>query len=270
MARTVDLSGCWAKLDHAKQHIDELRREIEQTDAPNADLIPLSRHYEPNEGAVVYRIDRLMQIRDHWPLIVGDAIHDLRSALDHLMWQLAIASLGRQPNKAEARNIQFPEIRRLKDFNEHRLLKNIQPTDVSKLKAFQPYKRAKRGALHPLPKLVRISNTDKHRKLHLLVMIPQSASFTNRVDAFRDCVPDPTVPGPQGQPTAIIEHIVPRRNPQTGDPVLRIPVRPIGPDPDVELDVRISAYVGIGRLGPVIPMLDAMAQYVSIVLSAFQ
>jgi len=54
---------------------------------------------------VVYRIDRVMQIRDHWPLIVGDAVHDLRSALDHLMWQLAIVYLGRQPKKTEARDI---------------------------------------------------------------------------------------------------------------------------------------------------------------------
>jgi hypothetical protein len=269
MPRSVDLSGCWAKLDHAKQHVDALRHEIERAGAPDMGYIPMLRQYEPDEGAVVYRIGGVTQIRDHWSLIVGDAVHDLRSALDHLMWQLGIVYLGRQPKKTEARDIQFPEVRRLRDFNRHRFLKYVLPADVNRLKPFQPYKRTKRGELHPLPTLVRLSNIDKHRKLHLLVVIPQSASFTNRPDAFRDCVPYPTTSGPQGQPATIIEHIAPGRAPRAGDLILRIPVRPTGANPDVVLDARIIGYVGLGRLGPIIPMLDAIALYVSNVLEAF-
>src|SRR5690349_17247407 len=128
----------------------------------------------------------------------------------------------------------------------------------------------RKGELHPLPKLIRLSNIDKHRKLHLLVFIPQSASFTNRVDAFRDCIPDPTVPAPGGQPAAIVHHLAPSRAPRVGDPILRILVRPTGPNPDVEFDASLIGYVGLGRLGPVIPMLDVMARYVSDVLTAFQ
>jgi len=270
MARTVDLSGSWAKLDHARQHIGVLRHEIAQAGAPDPNSILLSRKYEPAEGAVVYRIERVVEIRNSWPLIVGDAIHDLRSALDHLMWQLAIVYLGRQPNRREAPNIQFPVIRKLREFNGHRYLRYVQLADVNRLKPFQPYKRARKGQRHPLPKLAQLSNTDKHRKLHLLVIIPQSASFTNRGDAFRDCIPHPTTPDPQGQPAGIVEHIAPRRAPRMGDPILRILVQPTGPNPDVEFDVMLNGYVGIGRLGPVIPMLDGMASYVSAVLSAFQ
>ena len=273
MARSVDLSGCWTKLDHAKQHIHALRHEIERASGapdPNSIPIPLSRQYEPTEGGVIYRIDRVIQLGDDWPLIVGDAIHDLRSALDHLMWQLAIVYLGRQPKKAEWNNIQFPEVRNLKDFNGNRFLKYVRPIDVDRLKPLQPYKRVGRGQLHPLPKLIRLSNIDKHRKLHLLVVIPAGGSFTNRTDAFRDCVADPTTPGPEGQPAAIVHHIAPRRPPRAGDVILRVLVRPTGPNPDVEFDAKITGYVGLGRLGPVIPMMDAMTSYVSDVLRAFQ
>ena len=76
MARSVDLSGCWTKLDHAKQHIHALRHEIERASGapdPNSIPIPLSRQYEPTEGGVIYSIDRVIQLGDDWPLIVGDA-----------------------------------------------------------------------------------------------------------------------------------------------------------------------------------------------------
>jgi len=270
MPRRVDLLGCQAKLDHAKQHIDMLRQQIEEAGAPDATLIPLSRTYDPAAGAVIYRITRVICIPDHWPMLVGDAVHDLRCALDHLMWQLAVVHLGRQPTARQARDIQFPEVRKLADFNGNRFLTHIRPSDIERLKPFQPYRRLKKGELHPLPKLIRLSNTDKHRKPHMPVVIPQNAKFTNRSDALRDCVPYPTAPGPGGRPAAIIHHVAPSRNPHAGDEILRIFVRPTGPNPDVELDATLHGYVGIGRLGPAIPMLDAMAQYVGSVLNAFR
>src|SRR5258708_3115833 len=105
------LAGCWAKLAHAIEHINTLRAEIEEAGTPDPTSIPLRRAYEAADGAVVYRIERVIKVSERWPLIVGDAIHDLRSALDHLMWQLAIVHLGRVPTAKEAPNIQFPEVR---------------------------------------------------------------------------------------------------------------------------------------------------------------
>jgi hypothetical protein len=260
-------AGCWAKLDHAITHINLLRTEIEKAGAPHPDLIPLRRKYEADQRAVVYRIDRVIQIRDEWPLIFGDAIHDLRGALDHLMWQLAIAYLGRTPTQAEAVNIQFPVIKRLKDFPRHRYLRYIRQADIERLKPFQPYKRLNRNQLHPLPKLAALSNTDKHRRLHLLVAVPHIARFTNRPDAFRDCTP--TLRASGDRVGAAAEHIVPRRSPHADDVVFRVFVQPTGPSPDVDLDVRLTCFVGTGRLGPVVPLLEGMAKYAAAVLSEF-
>jgi hypothetical protein len=259
-------AGCWAKLDHAVTHINLLRTEIEEAGAPHPDLIPLRRKYEEDQGAVVYRIDRVIQIRDDWPLIFGDAVHDLRGALDHLMWQLAIAYLGRRPTRAEAVNIQFPVIRRLKDFQGNRYLRYVRQADIEHLKPFQPYKRLNRGVLHPLPKLVALSNTDKHRRLHLLVAVPHGATLTYRPEAFRDCVLSPrALPGGQ----AAVEHIAPRRSPRADDVVFRVFVQPTGPNPDADLNVRLTGFIGTGRLGPVVPMLEGIAQYVAAVLREF-
>jgi hypothetical protein len=107
-------AGCRAKLAHAIEHTNVLKAEIEEAGAPDPTAIPLRRAYEAADGAVVYRIDRMIKIPEHWPLIAGDAIHDLRSALDHLMWQLAIVHLGRMPTAKEAPNIQFRKCEGLK------------------------------------------------------------------------------------------------------------------------------------------------------------
>lgn len=40
--------------------------------------------------------------------VIGDILHNLRSALDCLAWQLAITHLGREPTDKEAGIIYFP------------------------------------------------------------------------------------------------------------------------------------------------------------------
>jgi hypothetical protein len=71
-------------------------------------------------------------------------------------------------------SIQYPEVRRLKEFTNNRFLRYVEPDDIARLKLFQPYKRLRKGQLHPLPKLVKLSNIDKHRRLHLIVVRPFS------------------------------------------------------------------------------------------------
>jgi hypothetical protein len=182
------------------------------------------------------------------------------------MWQLAIAHLGRTPTRAEAVNIQFPVIRRLRDFPGHRFLRYVGQADIERLKPFQPYKRLNKGQLHPFPKLVALSNTDKHRKLHLLVTVPHQATLTNQPNAFRDCIP--VLCAGSGGMAAVIEHIVPKRSPHADDMVFRVLAQPTGPNPEVDLTVRLTCFVSTGRLGPVVPMLEDIAQYVTAVLRA--
>jgi len=105
-------------------------------------------------------------------LIAGDAIHCLRSALDHLAWQLAV--IGDGPD----RNTQFPLIDNLNEYRrlEHRLLHGIAQGHRTRIEALQPYHvRQLVDAGTPLergdPRIVNVSlmaigrldNVDKHR-----------------------------------------------------------------------------------------------------------
>ena len=64
----------------------------------------------------------------HWGLITGNAVHNLRCAVDHLVWQLACYKTGGH----EARRVQFsiddapPALDDPQSFHEHAQLKHIR------------------------------------------------------------------------------------------------------------------------------------------------
>lgn len=261
----LDLSDARAKLDHAEAHINLLWSGIKEICGEDPYAVPLRRQYEADQGAVVYRIDRVVDIPEEWSLVLGDAVHDLRSALDHLMWQLARRRLGRNPTEREAKQIQFPCVKRGKELRANRFLDSA---DIQRISRFQPYKRLNKGQLHPLPKIVRLDDRDKHRRLHLLVTIPFQSPFSIGDEAYRDCVPAPRVLPGQTVPVHG-SWVAPSRNPKPDDVAFAIWVTPTGPKPDVDLDMSLVAHISVGRLGPVVPVLDGFAQYVANVLDGF-
>ncbi|MGH7861577.1 MAG: hypothetical protein ACREOS_04985, partial [Candidatus Dormibacteraceae bacterium] len=89
MGYVIDLSSSWAKVERAKVHIDQLRTEV----GPQPHNIPLRHEFDSEDRAIVWRVKSVKEAID-WPLLIGDAVHNLRGALDHLAWQLAIKSLG--------------------------------------------------------------------------------------------------------------------------------------------------------------------------------
>jgi hypothetical protein len=189
------LAGCWSKLDRAKAHIDALRTEIAQVSGSELNAVPLMRKYEPEDRAVVYRVERAPEIRDSWGLIIGDALHNIRGALDHLWWQLAISHLGREPTKDEAKEIQFPIYSTPGVWANRRFLKHVDPRLAAKVEPLQPYNfPSKARSITALGALASLSNTDKHRVIHVVAREAHQATFRYRLgpDDFHNCtlVPD--------------------------------------------------------------------------------
>lgn len=102
-----------------------------------------------------------------WGPIIGDAVHNLRSALDHLAWLLALPSARRDT----PRGIEFPiylddpatnpKVRRAL----RKKLACLRPDSHALVDAAQPYKRG--DSHHPLWLLQALWNTDKHRSMHV-------------------------------------------------------------------------------------------------------
>jgi hypothetical protein len=73
--RESGMDGARAKLERAQHHVEELRREI-GTMNPDPTAVPLGRAYEPEREAIVWRIEKLPLVGQHWGLLVGDALHN--------------------------------------------------------------------------------------------------------------------------------------------------------------------------------------------------
>jgi hypothetical protein len=118
------------------------------------------------QSAFIYYIDGLIEIDDSWGLIIGDAIHNLRCALDHLAWQLAIRhNKGIEPNNPHV--IQFPVEPNKAKWPRH----FFDAADSAKLEDLQPFHNdADTDALrlpHPLLMLKSLSDFDKHRAIEV-------------------------------------------------------------------------------------------------------
>ena len=110
MPYNVDLTGAWAKLRRCEALVNALRKEVWEAGSPDPYVIPLRRRYDAAGRAVVFEIDRVITISDDWTLMLGDALHNLRSAINHLAWQLALRhSRGVVPvDRSVIRAIQYP------------------------------------------------------------------------------------------------------------------------------------------------------------------
>jgi hypothetical protein len=88
------------RIDKIRHKIERANKHIKDLDLVNRSFIDpepyvVEPHYDPNwgdKGRTIYRVLGLPTIPDDISLITGDAIHNLRSALDHLAYSLAEVS----------------------------------------------------------------------------------------------------------------------------------------------------------------------------------
>jgi hypothetical protein len=101
------LDGAWAKLDRSRHHFDNLHECIARLFATKAENAPAGYRYDPDRQELVVLRPQTTAIDPGLPLVLGDCVHNARSALDHLVFQLAI--LNNAPPNA-ARKTQFPSV----------------------------------------------------------------------------------------------------------------------------------------------------------------
>ncbi|QCB94745.1 hypothetical protein [Cellulomonas shaoxiangyii] len=97
------------------------------------------------------------QLTIDWAVLVGDIVHNARSALDHAAWQL-VGLNGGTPGT----HTQFPTARASKDFDTKTRLRGAHPYVHETVRALEPWGG---GAGHWLWVLTQLDNVDKHRLL---------------------------------------------------------------------------------------------------------
>jgi len=246
-----------AKIYRAKKHIDDLKPEL----VAFRELDSYRAHFydDPNTGD---RIGELQVVHD-LPIrvfaIIGDAVHNLRSVLDHLAGELCVVSGGTIDN-----NTAFPiwDPVNVSDVDAQitRKIPRASAEVILGIKTLQPYKGGKGDILWRLHMLDII---DKHR------LLIAGAAVADWIDLrYRRWEPDwlfPDLTRPIKLPPRGVAF-------KHGAKLLRVP-RIEREKTTMNVDPKFRFQVAFGEVlegEPVIPALDKFVDRVNDVISTFR
>lgn len=174
-----------AKAAHAEEQLERLWAELKSF----MDAQPFSARSQTNvamgDVRIVcrYFVDKFTSIPEDWPLVIGDALHNLRAALDHATWSLVANAKGGMWAWDNRRRIDFPICKEATKFTGDFVVKNLGPDLVSALKACQPFHCTPAAPqTDALWVLEQAEVLDKHRALNIIALRADNASFTVRPD----------------------------------------------------------------------------------------
>ena len=147
------------KIDRAIEHIGELHRELVKYYESKPYEIRTKRN--PETRRLIYFLSRVDEVPNRIAAVTGDAVQNLRSALDHLAQQLWLVN---NPGRSHSRRVSFPFAEDLNSFEKTSLerISGIRGDALKEFRRIEPFKGGKGNELYILSQL---SNVDKHRVL---------------------------------------------------------------------------------------------------------
>jgi hypothetical protein len=198
-------SSWWAKANRAKEHIDSLRRQVDDYRAS----APYSLTPEPTEkpDRLAYRLRFSTPVPVTISTTVGDALHNLRAALESLAFEVARRSQGGTLTAKQEKESTFPICKSPEDFDaffkgtkgllyDRRgrvALRSVQPfvnleeahrLGIALDRSFE--ETARWSELHRLDILW---NIDKHRRLTLITWRPDFVYWGSNGPSNRRALP---------------------------------------------------------------------------------
>lgn len=177
------LDGPRFKVARAKAEIDRLR-SLQDVFFENTKHSVVRAEQDLKSGQDVHRfkIDGSPPSLD-WGVYIGEIAHNLRSALNQLVYQLALLNSANKPETvARNKQLQFPIILKSRDFKAYgkNMIKLLRPKHKTLIEGLQPYKRIGNKSLKttdltkwrkrksPLFWLKEINDADKHRIIQVM------------------------------------------------------------------------------------------------------
>jgi hypothetical protein len=176
----------WAKLERANRHIKEISTMMSDFEESKAYAVRREGTEKPN--VVAFRFTILRQVPVQLLTAIGDAVHNMRSALDSVAYELARQYLNDAMTDKQKGATQFPICEAGEDFDKffanHGIRREMYGEQEKKaMRCVQPFAmREEAGALgvefqtdphvefsiDELHRLHSLSVVDKHRRLPLL------------------------------------------------------------------------------------------------------
>lgn len=184
------LSGVALKLDRAEQHLDEIATIVDGVLRGYAEAVTPGQR---DGDRVPYRLRGAPAIPSDLAALFGDALHNMRSALDHLAWQLVILNKG---TPTDSTSFPLRLERRPGGDGLPSISGGVSPEARALLDEVQPYTWAADDPesdprLHPLAVLSTLNNIDKHRELLLGVALVSSGSWSMDVGVTANFIRGP-------------------------------------------------------------------------------
>jgi hypothetical protein len=192
------LAAIYDRIGRADEHLETIKEQL--VSYYNADGYVIRGEYKPDldspRGTVTLEETFIPEIDPRLNTLIGEFLHNARSSLDHLAWQLVLKAGGAKPNG----NTHFP----IKDTDPGTDKKGKRrspgiPGGISApartlVGSAQPYLWGARYAEHPLWLLNRLWNIDKHR--HVIAkgsetrivfpMRPPRYTFASKLDSVTE------------------------------------------------------------------------------------
>jgi hypothetical protein len=179
------MTSAQRKLKRGIEHVRTLLDEVRSYEAADAYVFDSEREIRSDTEAI-YRCfaDRKVAMPMHWALLAGEAIQNLRAAIDHLVYE---KSGGRSSTS-------FPIFTDRREYEERApgRLKGGPEEVRTQIAEFQPFRFMPEDSRHhPLAQLSSLSNRDKHRVLSTVasavtregVGIPEGVDLRWRIPA---------------------------------------------------------------------------------------
>jgi hypothetical protein len=156
----------------AREHFDDLHVAL----AAFQKLKPygVRKQRYPKRGYYIYRLKLKRTPPPRLSMIVGDLIHNLRSALDNLMWELC--GRPRDPTSRLAFPIFVDEPRN--GFSKKAEFSQLSDKAFLIIKSLQPYNGSNSADLQGALRYINLlSNSNKHRAPQIGIILPMGGSY---------------------------------------------------------------------------------------------
>jgi hypothetical protein len=281
------LDGPRAKIGRASGQITTLRQSAQRFFRDNLYEIGVAEYNSKANNYSLRVKSGPQEFPIDWSLLIGEIAHNLRSALDGLIYQLIRAN-GKWPSS----NSQFP-IFLVGKTKRHRtgkakrsliphfwgkeladglnMIGGVADRHLAMIERFQPYKRGNGGRKCALFLLKKLNNTDKHRLLAILAPTADSLSFSGmaghvhfnrRVTLYTNAKIGWVTDVPPNRPG---QGAIYTFDPTTGklsEPKMEVKV-------DVAPGIRFGDSCQAVKGFPVIRTVDSMANQVSRIIESF-
>lgn len=157
----ASLIGVDSKITRASIHLEELKAQF--ADIEELDAESIAYHFDEETGDHIWRMAvEPPDIPVDLSAVVGDTLYNLRSCLDHLVWQLVLLN-SKTPNRGNA----FPIFINKVEYEKWKQtkLKGISAEATAIIHSIQPCN----GGGPTLWFLEELCNIDKHRHFNLMV-----------------------------------------------------------------------------------------------------